>query len=160
VVVQVGVTTIQEHQAVQVVQLLIMQVQSVEMLYNQVNLWTQVHTDLVIMVDEVVLLWTNTQAVAAVVPVQLVKVQNQENKVVLVDNIQSLAQMFIMQVVAEEVGVQVVQVVLTHNNKVAEAEVVPVANEVVMVSQTEAAAEVVPVMLNLCQDKVQVEVLE
>jgi hypothetical protein len=68
--------------------------------------------------------------------------------------------MFIMQVVAEEVGVQVVQVVLTHNNKVAEAEVVPVANEVVMVSQTEAAAEVVPVMLNLCQDKVQVEVLE
>ena len=67
-VVQVGVTTIQEHQAVQVVQVQITLIQMVEMLYNQVNLWIQVHMDLVTQEAEVVLLWTNTQVAEAVVP--------------------------------------------------------------------------------------------
>jgi hypothetical protein len=92
--------------------------------------------------------------VAAVVPVQLVKVLNQENKVVLVELTQSQVHLHIMQVVVEVVGVQVVQAVRVHNNKVAEAEAGTLHKEVAMVLQTEVAAEVVPVGLYLHQDKV------
>jgi hypothetical protein len=159
VVVQVGVTTIQEHQAVQVVQLQIIKTQSAETEFNHNKVVIQVLTDLVTLVDEADLLWTNTQVAAAVVPVLQVKVQKTENKVVLVDNTQSLAQMFIMQVVAEVVGVLLVQVVHLHNNKVEVAVVLKTA-EVVMVLVTEVAAEVAQVVQTLCQDKVQVEVLE